>query len=176
MTEKRPPTREELQQVLVALGPAIVTHLQAMKGQAVPDAIEMLQSKLRDHIAGLVQSQQLPDVAWPQLDIEHDVQSGRLKVGFKDLDPPQVEESPEETDRRVKGATDQVWNMMADTLRRLDPEKRAPNCTNISMGLAIFAALMACGMDQREALAGAAWKTLTHHDDDGSGKRAGLIH
>lgn len=167
--EKRKPTRGEMQQLIVTLGPVIASRMEEMKGRKPSEVVSLLRGLMSEHIAAMVRSEELADLDWPPLAFDHDEIGQRIKVGFKE-EPP--EETPEEVEARVKSTARALWDMVRDAITDLDTKKRPPSCSSVSMGIAIFGALVASGMDRSEALAGAAWQVLTHHCIDGEPETA----
>ncbi len=167
---KRSPNPEELSSAVVALGPLVQSEVEALLRAGGPakvaEDIDGMRDRLRVRFAALVTAGTLPDLDWPEMQLEHDTDKGALAIHFGERSRP---ETPEEREARIKGSAAAMWSMMSDAIAEQHPRHLTPPCVNVSRGLAIYAALVVSGMDRGEAMAAAAWQALTHDCNKGGG-------
>jgi hypothetical protein len=156
------PTRDEMSQAVALLGPVIMEEVKAITA-GHPDAltpanVDNLRERLRGSLASLVTDGKLPARDWPTLQVEHNAESRALGIHFggDDNEPTEVR------DRRIEGSAVGMWNMMRDAIADYHATKKPPPCNIISIGLSLYAAMVATGMDPAEAMAGAAWQAINH--------------
>lgn len=157
---KRAPNRDEMAAAVGLLSPIVMAEIKAFAGDVggklTPENVESLRGRLREALGKIVADGGLPDLAWPEVIVEHNEGQRALAIHF--ARPEEEQESDEERSRRIEAAALGMWNMMRDAITDYHAKKKPPPCTVIASGLSLYAAMVATGMDPTEALAGAAWQ------------------
>jgi len=161
---KRAPNRDEMASAVALLSPIVMAEIKAFAGDVggklTPDNVETLRGRLRDALAKIVGDGGLPDLAWPEVIVEHNEGQRALAIHF--ARPEGMEESDDDRERRISGTAAALWTMMRDAITDYHSAKKPPPCAVVGIGLGMYAAMVATGMDPAEALAGAAWQAVNH--------------
>lgn len=153
MKEDRPPTNEELRHATSLLSPMVLDEARVAveKKLGTADA-EQIQQRMRDHVLRLVETNQIPNLDWPDLVVTLDAEASTLEIAWS------VDQPAPDLDAAKKIAA-LLCSSMASALQEIHPSTPPPFQV-VAMGLSIYAALRIDfpTMSTDDAMAAAAWQ------------------